>query len=604
MGRLVALILGVFLLCGCAAPMPDAEPTAPTQDPTAQIILQPVPMDGMTAYALEGSGADAIGFLGDNLLLIQSDGDTTLSLWDTGNLSCLTSSNLDLWLDPEDPMFRVTYQGVTYFDQLSRELVFLDPQLRQIQRIPLPESVTSPALSQNWKRLYYLSNGGLWELDLETNIHRIIREMTPGDHTIAGLHCSDTVIECTMADPSGTFRQVFYDVQTGQLLEESDSFALVTTWGSRYIAQVSDVDEEAILIGHIDAPAQVLSLSGSMVYPLPNRDALVTATAETEGIRLDHYHLATGTKSYSLSAPLPGFPRSLICDPTENRIWMLCDTASDSDLLLCWDPEKNPTGDNTNYLQPLRTAQNPDTEGLAQCADYARQLSEAYGIQILTWKDAVSTAPDDHQLEPEYRISAIMEALSTLEKALARFPEGFFRDVSAQMGDGTIRICLVRNIRGDSENNTVADPQGIQFWDQDFNAFICLQAQSALEQNFYHELYHVMESRIFSHSAALDVWNGLNPQDFNYTLSYANNFIPENPALLTGQTRAFIDAYAMRYPKEDRARIFEYAMLPGYSHFFASDTMQIKLQTLCQGIREGYELTESYTQLPWEQYLK
>ena len=58
----------------------------------------------------------------------------------------------------------------------------------------------------------------------------------------------------------------------------------------------------------------------------------------------------------------------------------------------------------------------------------------------------------------------------------------------------------------------------------------------------------------------------------------------------------------MSYPKEDRARIFEYAMLPGKESLFQTEVMQKKLQTVCTGLREAYDLEDS--PCLWEQYLK
>ena len=59
----------------------------------------------------------------------------------------------------------------------------------------------------------------------------------------------------------------------------------------------------------------------------------------------------------------------------------------------------------------------------------------------------------------------------------------------------------------------------------------------------------------------------------------------------------------MSYPKEDRARIMEYAMTSGNAILFESRTMQAKLLTLCQGIRDAFGLKKSPETFLWEQYL-
>ena len=59
----------------------------------------------------------------------------------------------------------------------------------------------------------------------------------------------------------------------------------------------------------------------------------------------------------------------------------------------------------------------------------------------------------------------------------------------------------------------------------------------------------------------------------------------------------------MSFPKEDRARIMEYAMLDGYDDYFTSPTMQAKLHQLCLGIRKAFNLEKSPDVYRWEQYL-
>jgi hypothetical protein len=59
----------------------------------------------------------------------------------------------------------------------------------------------------------------------------------------------------------------------------------------------------------------------------------------------------------------------------------------------------------------------------------------------------------------------------------------------------------------------------------------------------------------------------------------------------------------MSFPKEDRARIMEYAVMEGQEEVFSSDTMQKKLKTLCRGIRSAFGLSNVSEALLWEQYL-
>ena len=60
----------------------------------------------------------------------------------------------------------------------------------------------------------------------------------------------------------------------------------------------------------------------------------------------------------------------------------------------------------------------------------------------------------------------------------------------------------------------------------------------------------------------------------------------------------------MSYPKEDRARIMEFAMMPGNEDYFTTEIMQKKLRQLCLGIRQALELEDVAEAFLWEQYLK
>lgn len=98
-------------------------------------------------------------------------------------------------------------------------------------------------------------------------------------------------------------------------------------------------------------------------------------------------------------------------------------------------------------------------------------------------------------------------------------------------------------------------------------------------------------------TGAYDNWNDLNPQDFAYSLDLNADMTPYE-ALLTGPDRVFIDNYAMTFPAEDRARIFECACTSGNEEDFVSPILQAKLQRICTGIRQAFDLEDAPGALP------
>ena len=124
------------------------------------------------------------------------------------------------------------------------------------------------------------------------------------------------------------------------------------------------------------------------------------------------------------------------------------------------------------------------------------------------------------------------------------------------------------------------------------------------KQNFCHGVYHYMETRLLSKSSALYEWHKYNPKGFTYDNSYLANLDRTDMTYVEGDKRYFIDLFSMSYAKEDRARIFEYACMPGNEDLFKIPAIQTKLQRICKGIREAYGLNKVETVFLWEQYLK
>ena len=124
-----------------------------------------------------------------------------------------------------------------------------------------------------------------------------------------------------------------------------------------------------------------------------------------------------------------------------------------------------------------------------------------------------------------------------------------------------------------------------------------------MAQHLNHELFHIIDSRVLSTCNTYDDWNKLNPKGFSYDTQYTASDSEERNPYLAPENRYFIDLYSMTYPKEDRARIMEYAMLDGQEYLFQSAPMQAKLRKLCLGIRKAFDLEKEPVAYRWEQYL-
>lgn len=580
--KLLFTALVCLLLCGCT-PRPEIAPP-----PTEPVAEAPAPRStsygsAVTAFSLPVKNVRQFLPFGDGFLL---KAERTLCLLDSSFLL------LSHWEPEFDPLIRVCGEIVTAFDPGSGELLLLDSSLCELRRITLPADIHGePILSDDSSILYYCTRRGVYGWDLGSGIRRRIRDIAGAELLPVALH--GPVLQCRTADN----RDLFLDTADGQLLKELDGPVSLFTEDDSYYCRFDSGSVENLIFGTgEDSPMALFPDNlNARGYFLVGQHAAVTVTSPADGkTKLDLYSLDTGCLRDTLILEAGHTPTAIVS--SKDSVLLL----TSSDLLLKWQPDAPPVS-GKSHTDTYYTADAPDHAGLAQCRDYAQQLSETYGVEVLIWKDAVAQEPWDYRFEAEHRYPVILQQLQTLESCLAQFPESVLRDTAAHFD--ILRICLVGCIRPITESSGPAEPTGIQFFDEN-SASIVLAAGDHARQALYHELFHVMETHILSHSNALDRWNELNPSGFSYDLDHSANARRNSGVYLEKEQRAFVDTYSMSFPKEDRARIFEYAMLEDMDHLFRPKTMQQKLSAICTGIREAYGLKKQEEALPWEQYLK
>lgn len=250
---------------------------------------------------------------------------------------------------------------------------------------------------------------------------------------------------------------------------------------------------------------------------------------------------------------------------------------------------------------------------LQEARDYADQLEERYGVTILlsaqgqeaceaVW-DAVVTTTDQWPLEDEPY--AIARTLETLDRALALYPEGFFRQMRNTMGEGGVRFIPVGHIENDV--NAVGLTYETYGWQ---NIYIDVTL-GTFESVICHEIWHATEGVIsYRDWVSFDPgnWSVCNPEGFFYNEDVED--ADPNPSRWTfnyemdAQNVYFVDAYARTNAKEDRARIMEYVMA---NEDLAGALMQSpyitqKLEIMCQAIRNSFD-TSTWGDLRWERLL-
>ena len=280
------------------------------------------------------------------------------------------------------------------------------------------------------------------------------------------------------------------------------------------------------------------------------------------------------------------------------EIWFVAGNDESNDTLCCWNPEKS-AAQPAECFYPYYSEENPDVQGLAECAAIAQQLGEAYGITVSL--EAPEALLESYHFREEYQVPAIRMALGVLEKALAQFPEEFYTRIFRVTENRSFHISLVRSVMA-ANGEPVPDGNGLQAWVKG-DSYIVLPVGEETHSQCYHQLWHMAETYVMNRNSFLDTWETMNPEGFSYLERYPMDPEQVVESYLNGPEQAFIDAYSMTYSREDRATFFEYAIQPGNEALFESETMQLKLNTLCWSIRRAFKWEESKESFPWEQYL-
>lgn len=590
--RITALLLACLLLCGCGQSHTTQPDPAPAPAATQERAVFTGREGTLEHYRLPVENAYALRPFGGGLLVFSGTEHTSLTLL-SSQLEILASAQLDFFLDAQSPALQIQPEHLScYHPELAQTLV-LDSSLRQISQITAPQGLTGvPLLSQDQKTMYYCTDGALRAWDLTSGIRRLVADFSGQQVSISGLLESHGLIQCTVTQGQNS-STCFLSTVTGQITKRLDAPVSLRTAGNRYYACFPYGAMQAMVFSADDQPPQILlpEQPGAEGVFLPELSFAVTGCLMEGGsIQLTGWDLETARCSEPIQ--LSGTPLSLA--GMEESVYILTQQGS-AILLNRWTIHADAAD---ARILPYATDEHPDDAGLSQCRQLAQNIQETYGLEIRFGAEAAAVQPWDYVFQPETQPAMILRELELLEQRLAQYPASVLADTAAHFS--SVRICLVHALTGTAG---LHHANGLQFL-QGSDAYIVLAIGRYADRALYHELYHLMQTHILTQCAALDHWESLNPQDFSYDYSYTATSQSQPSVYLSTGSRAFIDRYCMTFPKEDQARILEYAMLPGQQELFQAPVLQRKLSVLCQAIREAYDLNDYPQPLLWEQYLQ
>ena len=601
------LLLLAVLLCGCNNTSPEATSTAPgttpaTQEQTApqqtQEATEGQQQQALTAFSLESDKCTGIATMGADVLLFEKD---TLTILNGTTLEQEVTAQIPGIPAPDSGLVKVREDGVAYFDAAQKCIVYLGVNLSETLRLQLPEDMIGTAcLSPDWSMVYYCTDSAVRALDMSTGVSHLVKEQTAHFQSVTGVLLDGAVLRCTEQKADGTVRTALLSAETGELLYEGSALSGMISGEDRYFLCVDHKSVTEMVFGTPDGKPQVLwaAAQDMLVGVLPNADGVVIARQEKDGLWVDRYDLTTGLRTAMVCLGQQEEVCGFAADIKNGVLWL-----HSGQMLYRWEPALSPSGDTMVYTASRDTREQPNEAALVAVQQASLELEERYQVELLLWKEAEQVTPWDYTFDTEYLAQAYDKAFDTLNRVMAQFPENFYVQAAERSANKKMTIVLVRGIYGAPENGTLASAGGIQYW-LDGNLYMALSMGDELERYFYHEMGHVIDTRVLSTSTAFYEWEKLNPPSFQYDNDYIANQDRQDEQYLRDSDRWFIDTYSMSFAVEDRSRILEYASLPGNEAYFQSSIMQQKLQRICTGIRQAFGLETDERQFVWEQYLK
>ncbi len=590
MKRLIPMLLVVLVLLSACNRKESTEKTEEIEPTTVALYDPSHPVEQQTAGAVRGYPLQENHFL--DLIPM---GDKLLLLTETNQLIALRGEICEqvasVEIDAVDrESISVSPLGIGFIQKSSEEAVILNPFLQESARISVADDREStPIISLKNHEVYYCQGQEIRALNLSTGISRLVRSQLDSEQRLVGSWFDGDVLLLEGTDHEGNAVKAYVESKTGKTVSADEGVYEMASYGDAYFAfRLDGKVSQKVFGSRTETPHHFLP--EETVYPVLPMKGAVTASADESGLSLKYYDLEAG--KHTASVMIAGVKEPVTVTANEKFVWILAEDANTGkQTIFRWDVSKSQVQDGETYVGPLYTAQNPDTEGLAECQKRAKEIGNQYGVKISIAEDAAMQA-GDMVIQQEHQVPIIHAMLDELEKALARFPEGFLKNT---IRGGSVRIGLVRRI---PEEQTYS-----QFY-KDGDAWVLLTTDSDISDDFIRGIAYVVDSHVLGNSRDYDTWDKLNPSGFQYDYDYGKNDQRQDLSYLEGEQRAFVDQRSMSYPHEDRAAIFCMAMSEEGQEIFDSPVLQKKLLRMCEGIREAYGLEKKADTYPWEQYLE
>ena len=235
---------------------------------------------------------------------------------------------------------------------------------------------------------------------------------------------------------------------------------------------------------------------------------------------------------------------------------------------------------------------------LAAVRQQADELEKTYGVHILLGAQAQAPcAHSDFAVTLCEDASVIAGALDTLKAELAKYPQGFLKQLRGGVPEDGLYFCLTGAIAGGVDTVGFARPSGGRYE-------LALDiTDGKVAKTLHHEIWHAIEMHCSVETFDAG-WAGYNPVGFAYYGRYDQGYTDLTRWTYSGGTGAdsyFVDAYSRINSREDRAQIFACAMA-GDAAVFTAPAIKAKLLRMDNLLRQNFS-SGSWTEVWWQQFL-
>lgn len=407
----------------------------------------------------------------------------------------------------------------------------------------------------------------------------------------AGLNLTDSTLEVLEIDSSFGTISYHEGIWAGNLQAEDQTYVL----GTQQELHRFSMEDSYPMLQLTGSPACLTVLSTQM-------DGTQQMTAyDTNGVFLSSFS----------SADAGG---TLMTDVTwldETGCFVTAIDESGHDRLYFWDLTKECIGENLELTADEEKTESTGEVLEAKYYEAAAALSDKYGPEIKI-ADQCDCDYSSKTAQMECDTEQIEAALEVLDKAFSAYPEGFFE----QLYYGAYRTMEIHLVGAIEHKEKIEGHIPSAFVQQENGKIIMVlnitESAEVLEQNFYHESSHIID-QVLEHDAQYredacfseERWQSLNPETFlmlnpQYGGYYESYEIMPMTYYQEEFTPYFVIDYGKSFATEDRATIFEAAMMKKDDRLSADGPLHEKLEYYCQCIRDCFDTTGWGEETAWE----